>query len=151
MVAYNFKPEFAKGVAAGTKSLTMREPRDGRSRHARVGDGLQLTTFGRTKKRRVMGANVCTLRAHVVLGPNGVVRVTDIKADGSDVAGALSMLLAAAEQGSPEAARWADALAQRDGFKDYAALYAWHAANGANFKPDESGYVARELIAWVPA
>lgn len=151
MVAYNFKPEFAKPVAAGTKSLTMREPRAGRSRHARVGDALQLTTFGRTKKRKVLGANRCVLRAHVVLGPQGVVRVTEIKADGSEAAGGLSMLLGAAEQASPEAARWSDSLARRDGFDDYAALYAWHAANGANFKPDAEGLIRRELIAWVAA
>jgi len=151
MVAYNFQPGFAKPITSGEKHLTMREPRAGRSRHARVGEALQLTTYGRTKKRRQLGENTCILTAHVVLGPQGLVRVTDIKADGSTRAGGISLLLTAAEQGSPDAARWGDAFAKLDGFKDYATLYAWHAANGTKFKPDADGRVVRDLIAWVTA
>jgi len=155
MVQYNFKPEHAPGVTKGTKLLTMREPRQPGSRHARLGDALQLTTLGRTKKRRVLTTAdgrpaTCTLRATVVLGPNGVVRVTDAQAGTDSIkAQGIAMLLAQAEQGSAEADRWANALAVLDGFPDYPALYAWHAANGARFKPDANGYVSRELIGWM--
>ena len=150
MVAYNLKPEFGSAVTKGEKPLTMREPRSGRSRHARVGDTLQLTTYGRTKKRKVLMTPACTLRARLFLGPTGVVRVLDVAtAPGNVKAQGVAMLLAQAEQGAPEAARWGDALAATDGFKDYAAMYAWHVANSAKAKPDAAGLVERDLIGWM--
>lgn len=149
MVAYNFKPGFGAGVSNGEKALTMREPRSARSRHARVGDTLQLTTFGRTKKRKVLMTPVCTLRASLTLGPSGIVRVRDVVNSTDPGAEGLGMLLAVAEQGAPDAARWADQLARRDGFEDYAGMYAWHVANSEKARPDAAGYVERELIAWV--
>lgn len=150
MVAYNFKAEFAGAVSNGQKHLTLREPRAGRSRHARVGEPVQLTTGARSKAvRRLLSDPRCILRAHVVLGPLGVVRVRDIvAAEGSTRAQGVAMLLAQAEQGSPEAARWSNALGKLDGFDDYAGLYAWHAANGAKAGPDAAGYLERELIGW---
>lgn len=150
MVAYNFKPAFGGPVSTGEKPLTMREPRSGRSRHARVGDTLQLTTYGRTKKRRVLMTPPCTLRATVVLGPTGVVRVLDVTTAIDNVkAQGVAMLLAQAEQGAPEAARWGDALAAADGFRDYAAMYQWQVANSAKSGPDADGRVTRELIGWM--
>jgi hypothetical protein len=47
MVAYNFKPQFASLVVAGTKLQTIRAER--RSRHARPGEAVQLYTGMRTK------------------------------------------------------------------------------------------------------
>lgn len=149
MVAYNFKAQFAGAVSNGQKHVTLREPRAGRSRHARVGDALQLTTGARTKAvRRLLTDPRCILRARLVLGPQGVVRVTEVAADASPRAQGVAMLLAQAEQGAPEAARWGDALARLDGFDDYAALYAWHRDNGAKAAPDKAGRVVRELIGW---
>lgn len=147
MVAYNFKAAFAPPVTSGEKVLTMRRPRNGRARHARIGDVLQLTTGARTKKRQVLATPTCALRATVVLGPDTVVRVLDAVTDGSVRAQGIAMLLAQAEQGSPEAARWSDALAKLDGFTDYAAMYAWHASDD---QVADGGRVTRELIGWGP-
>lgn len=149
MVAYNFKPEFAGAVGNGTKHLTMREPRAERAPHARVGQALQLSTGARTKAYRLLLANpVCVLRARVILGPNGVVRVLDPVSDGGARADGIARLLAAAEQGSHDAGYWSDALGRLDGFADYAALYAWHRANSKKAKPDADGHMVRDLIAW---
>jgi hypothetical protein len=147
---YNFMAGFGASIEDGRKPLTMREPRFGRSRHARVGDTLQLTTFGRSAKRRVLATPVCTLRARLFLGPEGVVRVLDVVAAPSSVkAQGMAMLLANAEQGAPEAARWGEALAAADGFDSYAALYRWHVENSKKVKPTASGLVQRELIGWM--
>jgi hypothetical protein len=50
MVAYNFKPQFAPLVEAGTKLQTIRAER--RSRHAAPGEAIQLYTGMRTKACR---------------------------------------------------------------------------------------------------
>lgn len=50
MVAYNFKPQFAPLVEAGTKLQTIRADR--RSCHARPGEAIQLYTGMRTKTCR---------------------------------------------------------------------------------------------------
>lgn len=42
MVAYSFKRRFVEPIRAGTKRQTIRMPRRGRSRHARVGELVQL-------------------------------------------------------------------------------------------------------------
>jgi hypothetical protein len=49
LVAYNFKARFADAVANGSKRQTIRAPRKGRSRHARLGEPVQLYTGLRTK------------------------------------------------------------------------------------------------------
>lgn len=67
MVAYSFKPSFAAEIAAGRKRQTIRRPRGGRGRHARVGDGLQLYTGMRTKACRKLGDAVCAEVREVVL------------------------------------------------------------------------------------
>lgn len=150
MVAYNFQTRFAGAVSNGQKHLTLRAPRGGRSRHARVGEPVQLYTGMRTPAcRALLSSPTCILRARVVLGPECVVRVTDPVAQaGSIRAQGIAMLLAQAEQGNPEAARWSDALARLDGFDDYAAMYAWHADSEGRTKLDASGYITRELIGW---
>ena len=51
-MAYNFMAQFADDVAAGSKSLTIREHRKGRSRHARAGELVQLYTGMRTRHCR---------------------------------------------------------------------------------------------------
>lgn len=145
MVAYNFQTAFAPAVSSGEKVLTMRKPRVGRSRHARVGETLQLTTGARTKKREVLATPACALRARVVLGPQGVVRVLEAVTDRTPRAEGLAMLMAQAEQGAPDAAKWSDAFARLDGFDDYAALYTWHAANS---EPDAHGRIERDVIGW---
>ena len=46
MVAYSFAPQFRQAVALGLKTQTVRAPR---TRHAKVGERLQLYTGMRTK------------------------------------------------------------------------------------------------------
>lgn len=146
MVAYNFNRDFIGPVRTGEKTLTLRKPRSGRSRHARVGGRVQLTTWNTcTKTTSQLMERPCILRATVVLGPEGVVRVLDPATDKSPRAEGLAMLLAQAEQGAPEAARWGDALARLDGFSCYAAMYAWHAADE---KAAPGARLTRELIGW---
>jgi len=149
MAAYSFNRDFVGPVLSGEKRLTIRTPRTGSTRHANVGNSLHLTGWNACIRETVtMTIRPCVLRASVLLGPDRVVRAWDIKADGSEFAGSLSLLLAAAEQASPEAAHWSDELAVLDGFSGYAALYAWQLANSGKGAPDAAGCVARELIAW---
>ncbi len=70
MVAYDFKPGFAAEILAGRKRQTIREPRGGRRRHARVSDQLQLFTGMRTKACRKLGVAVCAEVREVVLDFN---------------------------------------------------------------------------------
>ena len=67
MVAYSFKPSFASLILTGEKRQTIREPRGGRGRHARVGDGLQLYTGMRTRACRKLGDATCAEVREVVL------------------------------------------------------------------------------------
>jgi hypothetical protein len=48
MVAYNFQGRFAEAVESGKKCRTFRRFRQGRSRHARPGEPVQLYTGQRT-------------------------------------------------------------------------------------------------------
>lgn len=52
MVAYSFAPRFAGLVESGQKTHTIRKYRQGRSRHARPGEPVQLYTGMRTKHCR---------------------------------------------------------------------------------------------------
>ena len=67
MVAYSFKRSFADEILAGRKRQTIRAPRGGRGRHARVGDQLQLFTGMRTTACRKLGVAVCAEVREVVL------------------------------------------------------------------------------------
>lgn len=50
---YGFKARFVVPIEMGTKQQTIRRLRAGRSRHARLGDLLQLNTGSRYKPRRI--------------------------------------------------------------------------------------------------
>lgn len=67
MVAYSFKPSFADLILGGEKRQTIREPRGGRGRHARVGEALQLYTGMRTRGCRKLGDATCSEIREVVL------------------------------------------------------------------------------------
>lgn len=102
MVAYNFSPEFAEEVAARRKRQTLRpQPR------AKIGDTLQLFTGQRTPECRKLTEEdpVCTRTGRVNLYP------TNMHFDGHE-----------------QTADTADGYARYDGFKDYAAMYAWFLA-----------------------
>lgn len=106
MVAYNFQPRFADDVAAGRKLQTIRQ-----TARAKVGDELQLYTGMRTGKCRLLRRAVCTGVFKVVLWPD---RYGVISPDGGKT--------------WPFDALPPDEFAQRDGFKDYAEMYAWFKA-----------------------
>lgn len=76
MVAYSFQKRFASHVIAGLepgpwlpgmKRHTLRMPREGRSRHARPEQPVQLYTAMRTKHCRLLGRGVCRAAFHVQL------------------------------------------------------------------------------------
>lgn len=67
MVAYSFMTQFQQPILQGTKQHTLRAPRSGRARHARVGDELQLYVGLRTKACRRLGIAHCRDRRQVLL------------------------------------------------------------------------------------
>ena len=67
MVAYSFMEQFQRPILQGTKRHTLRAPRTGRARHARVGDELQLYFGLRTKACRRLGTAHCAERRPVLL------------------------------------------------------------------------------------
>ncbi len=69
IVAYSFKPRFIAPIIAGAKRQTLR---NGRKRHARPGETLQLYTGMRTRQCQLIGTAICasvdTARIDFVLG-----------------------------------------------------------------------------------
>lgn len=58
MVAYSFNPRFEAPILAGTKCWTIRG--EGRRRHARSGEMVQLYVGQRTRHCRLLGQAMCT-------------------------------------------------------------------------------------------
>jgi hypothetical protein len=98
MVAYNFKAEFADSVATGDKCQTIRP--DGKRRHARKGDAVQLYTGQRTADCRKLGDGVCTMSTYCA-----------IREDTVTLGNHPSIPV--------------DEFARADGFKDYEDMKAW--------------------------
>lgn len=67
MVAYDFQPEFVGLIRSGKKTTTVRKTRNGRSRHAKPGDQLQLYTGRRRPGAELIGRAVCKAVTPVVL------------------------------------------------------------------------------------
>ena len=65
MVAYSFKKQFAEPIDLGTKTHTIRA--NGKRRHARPGETLQLYMSMRTKQCRKLKETPCTASAQVRL------------------------------------------------------------------------------------
>lgn len=140
MAAYSFQPQFHEPILVGDKTFTMRAA--GKRHHAKLG-GPITGTEGRAKP--TFFASTCCFRAEVALSAQGVLRVLYPVAEGEE-GQALMRLFMAAEQGSPQAAEHAAQIAQRDGFTDWPALWAFHSAD---LSPRET-VVARQVIGWVP-
>jgi len=70
MVAYNFQNQFAGPIQAGKKTHTIRS--NGKRRHARPGESLQLYTGMRTAScKRILASDpVCVDTYHVVIDIN---------------------------------------------------------------------------------
>lgn len=106
MVAYSFKSHFAPPILAGTKRQTIRADR---KRHARAGEQLQLYTGMRTKHCQLIGRAECLSVWPVTL----ILREVH------------SVVL----EGFREIYGDLDAFARADGFKDWAELAGFWAAN----------------------
>lgn len=106
MVAYNFKARFAEAVERGVKRQTIRATREGRSRHARPGEPVQLYVGLRTKDARklVDPDPICTLSTYCNIHATGVTLGNHPTID-------------------------LDEFARRDGFKDFADMKTWFAEN----------------------
>jgi hypothetical protein len=59
MTAYTFMPRFVPLIESGRKSQTIRKDRSSPSRHARVGEAIQLYTGMRTPACRLIGEARC--------------------------------------------------------------------------------------------
>ncbi|OWU77625.1 ASCH domain-containing protein [Marinibacterium profundimaris] len=70
MVAYNFQAQFAPDVESGRKRQTIR--RDGKRRHARPGEAVQLYTGMRTKGCRQLGTGICTTSTYCAIREDGI-------------------------------------------------------------------------------
>lgn len=102
MVAYNFQARFADAVSSGRKIQTIRARREGRSRHARPGEPIQLYTGLRTKSARKLcdPDPVCVTSTYCNIHATGITLGNHPNVD-------------------------LDEFARRDGFTDFADMKAW--------------------------
>lgn len=107
MVAYNFQEQFAPAVERLEKRQTIRA--NGRRRHARPGEHVQLYTGQRTRacRKLVNPDPVCTAALPVEIAATEAGRL-EIRLDGELLSGAA-----------------AEAFARADGFASVAELGAW--------------------------
>lgn len=140
MPLYPVPAALGPAILAGTRDVLL--IKDGPQGRAKAGGPV---TFRPGNGGQIRAA--CTLRARLAIGAEGLIRATvqSAIADGEPVA----RLLAAAEQGSPQADRHAALLAERLGFADWAALRAAYALADGVKRPKTP--VMRELIAWTGA
>jgi hypothetical protein len=123
MVAYSFKERFIAPIETGTKRQTVRA--DGKRRHARPGEDLQLYYAMRTKQCRLIRRARCIDVA--------AIRLRFQRPDVILNYGARAIHYAP------------DAFAREDGFKDWADLCAfWEAEHGALHEFEGT------LIRWAP-
>jgi hypothetical protein len=101
MVAFNFQPDFAPLIVAGTKRQTIRQ-----TARAKPGDRLQLYTGQRTKAcRKLIDPDpICTLVDYCAIRPDY-----------------LTLGWTAKHENNGDA----DDFARRDGFADYEDLLGW--------------------------
>lgn len=165
MVAYSFEKRFIGQVLAGLepgpwlpgmKRHTLRLPREGRSRHARPEQPVQLYTAMRTKHCRQLGRAVCRLQMPVVLQMTGrgmcIARREGAapRSKVADLAPIVRLLL-------EHPAGWGlyhdrmDEFARTDGFADAAEMARYFEAPAASEVPGEGAFVLdMDLIAWSP-
>lgn len=145
MIAYGFQPHFAPQITTGApdpKTLTLRRFRKPPSRHVNVGEPMGLWTGMRSKAAQRRGVGICVLRAIVRFGARGILITSDLRVHQAEdeFAAALSRELLDCAH---------DAIAQRDGFENWAAAWAWHDAHREQEERNEATLV-REAIAWRP-
>lgn len=139
MVAYSFKARFEAPILAGLKQGPLTEEmkrhtiRADRRRHVRPGEAVQLYVGMRTRQCRLIGVGICTWVAPILLhlapaGQGGKVTIWRTEAE-------------YVGQTSDEL----DRFAKGDGFKDWADLLAFWAAE----HPGQSEF-AGVIINWEP-
>lgn len=138
MTAYSFQAGFAGDVESGRKPLTLRRDRRPPARHAEPGEEVRLWTGLRTKRARLLGIGIATLRAPLLLHAGGFMPAGDEIAPAPR---ANRRLMAALITGD------ANALARLDGFPDWPAAWAWHDSN-RDARDGRRRMILRVLISW---
>ncbi|HYD87152.1 MAG TPA: hypothetical protein VEA80_06745 [Vitreimonas sp.] len=145
MIAYGFKTAFGPQIdtdAKEPKVLTLRRQRKAPSRHANVGETIGLWTGLRTKQAARRGVGVVILRGLLRFNAAGIVFVSELRSTLTvdAMADALEREILDAEN---------DSFARRDGFENWAAMWAWHDA--ARDKEERGApSLVRQIIAWRP-
>lgn len=142
MSALNFKADFEAPILAGTKILTMRKERIDHRDPAPVGKPLSLYTGMRQPSCRLILATTSIFRCGLWFDRDGPRSFRHLhRGDLCQQAVLIgNTLFVDGHQAALEA------LALADGFPDWAALWAFHSAEG----PLENGSVYREVIGWEP-
>lgn len=150
MVAYVIPTARAAAVAEGRQRFLLLAPRGDRTRHAFVGESMNLRA-GRPGTSEPIGAT-CVVRATVHIGRDGVRRVLNEERLGMGQAAsdgdAILSRIVQAENGMPKAAAEREQLAIDLGHEDWADLFA-DVGRTANGKGQlKGGVYVRELIGW---
>lgn len=145
MIAYGFQQQFAPQITTGAidpKTLTFRRFRKPPARHVDVGEPMALWTGMRSKGAARRGVGLCVLRAIVRFGEAGIVITSDLRVHQAEdeFAAVLSRELLGLEH---------DAIAQRDGFENWAAAWGWHDKH-RDREERRADSLAREAVAWRP-
>jgi hypothetical protein len=145
MIAYGFKPAFGPQIETGSaepKILTLRRPRKTPSRHANVGEPIGLWTGMRSKLAKRRGVGLVILRGLLRFGANGILFASELRTPNTadDLAEALQREILDTAN---------DSFARRDGFENWASMWAWHDADRDKEERGESSLV-REIVAWRP-
>lgn len=146
MPAYNFQQQFAPQIETGAaepKTLTFRRLRTKPpSRHANVGEIINLWTGQRTKSALRRGVGLVMLTALVRFSADGIELVSEFRTVTD-----MDPASAAIERELMD--RQADAIARRDGFENWAGAWAWHTANRDEKEKDDRTLL-RAAIVWLP-
>jgi hypothetical protein len=157
MPAYIFPQAHFDGLEAGRQRLAFQAPRNAGSSapHADLGGVVRLSTGAHGGARRqILPARVCILRATVVILPDALTRVIDLRwrerDEHTDAAEQLARFVQTAEHGvgGADTAAALDTLARLAGFADWPALYAYNSHRDHRGRPEADSRVTRELIGW---
>lgn len=146
----------ASGLRSGRQTAALTTPREPSPSNpvAAVGRAVRvdIVAQGAHKREKIVEAD-CTLRARLVLSPDGLVRVIDLQAaergPAAERAGVMANVLRNAEQGSARA-RGATraAVARLFGFRSWAQLWAFASHPDRRPRPDAQGHVVRDVVGW---
>ncbi len=160
MVAYSFQNRFVDHVQAGLepgpwcpgmKRHTLRKPREGRSRHARPEQTVQLYTAMRTRHCRMIGKAVCRVQIPVTLMTVGkdwpmVLMRRSGAAPRSRISGLAPVVQEILDTpiGGFIAGERMEEFARTDGFRDVAEMLAFFEA------PEVPAQMDLVLVGWSP-